>query len=249
MSNAGLEVHRSQSAALEAIRSIIDGADDSLIAALPTATLSTFAPQLRAAIERDVLVLLLLHGERVSDTQPFDAIATVVRTVETGIAPLLVTADVQRGLTGHHRILTDPDEAVQATAFDNRNIAHDQFTTFLGTHWQTATERYVADVCTFPQTFSAFQFAVLTAALALREGIPITATADVVSTTDRTETTVSGPVTNVRQSIVYPASSTNPAERSLTVETGDGPVTLGGAGAAKETYECREITLERTDGQ
>lgn len=248
MAPTGLEIHETRAATVAAIRSIIDSAEESLIVALPTASLSTFTPQLRAALERDVLVLLLLHGE----TTPRDSyadVATAVRTVENGVTPLLVTGDLQRGLTGHHRILTDPDEPVQTTAFDNRNLAYDQFTMFLGTHWQTATEQYVASVCAFPQTFAEFQFAVLTAALALRDGSPITATAEVIATADRTETTVSGPVTNVRQGIVYPASSTNPAERSLTVETDDGPVTIGGAGATKETYECREITLARTDGQ
>lgn len=249
MTNAGLQIHRTRSATIAAIRSIIDDAEESLLLAVPTDSLSLFTPQLRDAIERDVLVLLLLHGDGAATDPSYRDIATAVRTAETGVTPLLVTADVQRGLTGNYRLLTDRDVAGQATAFDNQNLAHDQFTMFLGNHWQTATERYVAGVCEFPQRVSAFQFALLMAALALQEEIPLAATADVVSTTDRTETTVSGPVTNVRQSIISPASSTNPAERSLTIETDAGPVTVGGSGASKEAYECREITLERTDGQ
>ena len=249
MAQPGLEIHRTQSAVIGAIQSLIDSADESLTIAVPKSSLPVFAPQLSAAIERDVLVLLLVHGDETVPTPPYEDIATAVRTIESNITPLLVTADTQRGLTGHSGMLTDSIAEYQATKFDNKNLAHDQFTMFLGSHWLMGTERYVASVCEFPRTFSAFQFAVLMAALALRAGTPITARARVVSTTDRTETTVSGPVINVRQSIVYPASSKNPAERSLTIETDAGPVTVGGTGATKEAYECREITLDRADDE
>jgi hypothetical protein len=247
MGQPGLEIHRTQSAVVDAIRALIDSAEDSLTVAVPESSLPTFAPQLRAAIERDVLVLLLVHGDATAPTPADGDVATAVRTIASDVAPLLVTADIQRGLTGHYRLLTDSRAEYQATEFDNENLARDEFTMFLGSHWLMGTERYVASVCEFPRTFAAFQFAVLMAALALRAGIPITARARVRSTTDRTETTISGRVINVRQSIVYPASSKNPAERSLTVETDDGPVTVGGAGATKEDYECREITLDRAD--
>jgi len=249
MTNPGLEIHRTRSAVIDAVKSLIDGADESLTLAVPKSALATFAPQLKAAIERDVLVLVLVHGETTASTPAYDGIATAVRTIGNGITPLLVTADVTRGLTGHIRVLSDADGDYQATMFDNENLAHDAFTMFLGTHWLMGTERYVASVGSFPQTFSAFEFAVLTAALALRDEIPITATAEVASTTDGTKTTLSGLVTNVRQSLVYPASSSNPAERSLTIDTDNGPVTIGGAGATKELYECREITLERLDDE
>ncbi|MDS0221446.1 hypothetical protein NDI54_08800 [Haloarcula sp. S1AR25-5A] len=247
MAQQGLETYRTRPAVIDAVRSLIDGADESVTLAVPKSALVTFAPQLRAAIERDVLVLVLVHGETSASIPAYDDIATAVRTIGHGITPLLVTADVKRGLTGHVRVLTQSDGDYRATRFDNENLAHDEFTMFLGTHWLMGTERYVASVGSFPQTFSAFEFAVLTAALALRDEIPITATAQVVSTADRTETTISGRVVNVRQSLVYPASSSNPAERSLTVETDDGRVTVGGSGATKERYECREITLYRAD--
>ncbi len=249
MAHSGLEIHRTQSAVIGAIQSLIDSADESLTIAVPKSSLPAFAPQLRAALERDTLVLLLVHGDASAPTPAYEDIATAVRTIESGITPLLVTADIQRGLTGHFEIVTASGTDHQATEFDNENLAHDEFTMFLGTHWLMGTERYVASVCAFPRTFSAFQFAVLMAALALRAGTPITARARVVSTTDRTETTISGPVINVRQSVVYPASSKNPAERSLTIETDAGPVTVGGAGATKEAYECREITLDRADDE
>ena len=249
MAQPGLEIHRTQSAVIGAIQSLIDSADESLTIAVPKSSLPVFAPQLSAAIERDTLVLLLIHGDASAPTPAYEDIATAVRTIESGITPLLVTTDIQRGLTGHFEILTDSEADHQATEFDNENLAHDEFTMFLGTHWLMGTERYVASVCEFPRTFSAFQFAVLMAALALRAGTPITARARVVSTTDRTETTISGPVINVRQSIVYPASSKNPAERSLTIETDAGPVTVGGTGATKEAYECREITLDRAEDE
>jgi hypothetical protein len=247
MAHQGLETYRTRPAVIDAVRSLIDGADESVTLAVPKSTLSTFAPQLRAAIERDVLVLLLVHGETTASTPAYDDIATAVRTIGRGITPLHVTVDVKRGLTGHVRVLTELDGDYQATRFDSENLAHDEFTMFLGIHWLMGTERYVASVGSFPQTFSAFEFAVLAAALALRDEIPITASAAVVSTVDGTETTISGPVVNVRQSLVYPASSSNPAERSITVETDDGPVTVGGNGATKEAYECREITLDRDD--
>jgi len=247
MAHPGLETHHTQSAVIGAIQSLIDSADESLTIAIPKSSLPEFAPQLSAAIERDTLVLLLIHGDTTAPTPAYENIATAVRTIESGITPLLVTADIQRGLTGHSEMLTGPKADHQATEFDNENLAHDEFTMFLGTHWLMGTERYVAPVCAFPRTFSAFQFAVFMAALALRAGAQITARARVVSTTDRTETTISGPVINVRQSIVYPASSKNPAERSLTIETDSGPVTVGGTGATKEAYECREITLDSAD--
>ncbi len=247
MEQPGLEIHRTQSAVIDAIRALLDSAEESLTVAVPESSLPTFAPQLEAAIERDVLVLLLVHGDAATQRPADSDVATAVRTVASDVAPLLVTADSQRGLTGHYRLLRDTRTESWATEFDDENLARDQFTMFLGSHWLMGTERYVADVCEFPRTFSAFQLAVFMAALALRAGTPITARARVRSTTDRTATTVSGPVVNVRQSIVYPASSTNPAERSLTVETDNGPVTIGGTGATKEEYECREITLDRVD--
>nr|WP_225307729.1 MULTISPECIES: TrmB family transcriptional regulator sugar-binding domain-containing protein [unclassified Haloarcula] len=249
MAQPGLETHRTQSAVIEAIQSLIDSAEESLTIGVPKSALPVFVPQLSAAIERETLVLLLVHGDASAPTPAYEKIATAVRTIESGITPLLVTADIQRGLTGHAGLLTDSGADYQATEFDNENLAHDEFTMFLGTHWLMGTERYVAPVCAFPRTFSAFQFAVLMAALALRAGTPITARARVISTADRTETTISGPVINARQSLVYPASSKNPAERSLTIETDDGPVTVGGAGATKEAYECLEITLDSADNE
>ena len=245
MSQLGLEIYRTQSTVLDAIRSLINSAKESLTISVPISALSEFVPQLSAAIERDVLVLLLVYGDETVPTPAYEDIATAVRTIESNITPLLVTADTQRGLTGHSGMLTDSIAEYQATEFDNKNLAHDEFTMFLGSHWLMGAERYVADVCEFPRTFSAFQFAVLMSALALRAGTPITARAQVLSTADRTETTISGPVINVRQSLVYAASSKNPAERSLTIRTDDGPATVGGAGATKEAYECREITLDR----
>lgn len=245
MAQPGLEIHRTQSAVIDAIQSLIDSAEESLTIAVPEPSLSEFVPQLSAAIERNTLVLLLVHGDGTATTPTYGDIATAVRTIESGIIPLLVTADTQRGLTGHSGMLTGSTADYQATEFDNKNLAHDEFTMFLGSHWLMGTERYVADVCAFPRTFSDFQFAVLMAALALRAGTAITARARVLSTADRTETTISGPVVNARQSLVYPASSKNPAERSLTIRTDDGSVTVGGAGAMKEDFECREITLDR----
>ncbi len=44
--------------------------------------------------------------------------------------------------------------------------------------------------------------------------------------------------------IRYPASGQYPAERSLTIETEDGPVTVGGSGATKEADECLKITID-----
>ncbi|MFU1781731.1 TrmB family transcriptional regulator sugar-binding domain-containing protein [Haloarcula japonica] len=249
MAQSGLEIHRTRSAVIDAMQSLIHSAEESLTIAVPKSALPEFVPQLSAAIERDVLVLLLVYGDETATTPAYEDIATAVRTIESGITPLLVTADMQRGLTGHSGLLTGSTADYQATEFDNENLAHDEFTMFLGSHWLMGTECYIADVCVFPRTFSAFQFAVLAAALALREGTPITARARVLSTADRTETTIAGPVINARQSIVYPASSKNPAERSLTIETDSGPVTVGGSGATREVYECREITLDRADDE
>ena len=249
MAQPGLETHRTQSEVIGAIQSLIDSAEESLTIAVPESSLSEFMPQLSAAIERNTLVLLLVHSDGTATTPAYGDIATAVRTIESGIVPLLVTADTQRGLTGHSGMLTDSITEYQATEFDNKNLAQDEFTMFLGSHWLMGTERYVAEVCEFPRTFPAFQFAVLMAALALRAGTPITARARVLSTADRTETTISGPVINARQSLVYPASSKNPAERSLTIRTDNGSVTVGGAGATKEDFECREITLDRADDE
>ncbi|MBV0903195.1 TrmB family transcriptional regulator sugar-binding domain-containing protein [Haloarcula salina] len=247
MEDAGLRIHRTRSAVVEAARSIIDDAEENLTVALPASELSDFESSLRDAVERGALVLLLIHGAPTDADRSYGDRATAVRVIERGMAPLLVTADVRHGLTGQFQVLTSPSTASrsQVTEFANRNLAYNHFTMFLGNYWQLATERYVAERSAFPQTFTEFRFAVLEAALAMRDGVTLEARARVVPTAGGPETTVEGTVTNVRQNIVYPASSPSPAERSLTVAVDGESVTIGGLGATKETYECFEVTLER----
>jgi len=247
MKDAGLRIHRTRAAVVEAARSIVGDARENLTVALPASELSEFESALRDAVERGTLVLLLIHGEPVDADRDYGDLATAVRVVERGMAPLLVTADVRHGLTGQFQVLTDPSAASrsQVTEFANRNLAYNHFTMFLGNYWQMASERYVAERSAFPQTFTEFRFAVLEAALAMRDGVTVEARARVAPTDGGPETTVEGTVTNVRQNVVYPASSPSPAERSLTVVVDGESVTVGGLGAVKETYECFEVTLDR----
>lgn len=247
MEDADLRIHRTRSSVVEAARSIICGGEENLIAALPASELSTFESALRDAVERGTLVLLLTHGGSADVGRSYGDLATAVRAIERGMAPLLLTADVRHGLTGQFQTLTDPAAASrsQVSEFANRNLAYNHFTMFLGDYWQMATERNVAERSAFPQTFTEFRFAVFEAALAMRDGVTLEARARVVPAGGGVETTVEGTVTNVRQNIVYPASSPSPAERSLTVAVDGETVTIGGLGATKETYECHEVTLDR----
>jgi hypothetical protein len=251
MAEGRLEVLQTRADVESKLLELVESAESGLTVALPYERLDLIAEQLRTAYDRDLLVLGLVYGEGVPDESPseqFDGLATAVRYIPHGVPPLVVTADLERGLRGHWKMLTAAPEDRQATYFESENLAYEVSNAFLGNFWTNGEELYVRDWSTLPTTHTDFRGATVQAALLLQDDVTVWVRATGYPVDgERTETTVEGRLVNVRQNIVYPVTSGFAAEESLWTETTDGVVSLGGGGAVLETYECFEVTLTDSD--
>lgn len=232
-------------AALDALRETIDRAEQGLTLSLPLSVLPAVEDRLVAAIDRDVLVLLLLVDAGPADAPDVEGLATVVRRYGSD-GPFLCTADYRHGVTGHSWVLTREEFGdKRVTAFTNRNLAHALFGEFLGNYWPLAREVYTAPRDALPRRYTEFRRAVLQAALHLRERDHVTATATVSDGMGGATDTVTGPVTTVRQSMVYPITSSFPVESTLVLRVDGERVSVGGEGAYLEDHEADAVELSR----
>ncbi|WP_066414050.1 TrmB family transcriptional regulator [Halorubrum aethiopicum] len=250
------EVVKSRVTVIKRIRSLVEGAEAELTLSLPAKHLPAVRDALADAVDRGVLVLLVVTavedadgvrealGETEGTDPTLERIASVVRTWGEAM-PTILTVDTGRGLIAPPELLRRSDSDRQAIVFAQEQLSPVIVGAFLGNYWPAATEVSLSEPAALPAEYEDFRHAVFQATRRLREGETVRATvAGRRLDEDAESVEVSGRVRSVRQAMVEPTSNEFPVENSLTIETDAGSVSVGGQGAFVEDVEAELTRLE-----
>mgnify|MGYP000288229563 CR=1 FL=1 len=235
------EVIKSRETVRKRIRELVANSDSEVTLSLPADRLSFVADELRKALDRGVLVLLLVTE---TDELPevAEELASIVRIWQEPM-PAMLTADDRVGLVAPAEMLASSHTETQAIVFTHPQLGPVIVGSFVGNYWPVATEVAVADPLSLPITETDFRKAVVQATLQLRADTDLVAEIDGrwVDTSDPVD--LAGHVVTTVQGIVEPTNSRFPIEASLTLETDGTQVTVGGEGAFIEDIEAERVTL------
>jgi len=255
------EVVKSRATVRKRIATLIEEAEEEVILSVPHQQFAEIRAILRDALDRGVLVLLVVTGLSPADeaaVADLTALGNVVRVWYEPM-PTMVIADRTRSILAPAAMVTRSNSGERAISFAQEQLAPVMVGSFFGNYWPNAEQVVVADPRPLPDTYTDFRQAVLQATLALRQGTDLTAAVrgfevadgDAASPRgDDVQTTVlRGRVVEVRQGMVEPVNNTFPVENSLVVETETGRYSVGGRGAFVEDFEAVEVTLEPSEPQ
>jgi sugar-specific transcriptional regulator TrmB len=244
----GFEVVKSRPTVRKRLSTLVEGAGSELAVALPESSLAGLRSELAAAVDRGVLVLVLVTGVEGAVATSFVDVASAVRAWRAPM-PVLATADGRTGVLAAREVVTRSDADSRALVFTQEQVAPVLVGSFLGNYWPVAEEVHVADPAPLPATYTAFRQAVLHAALHRRAGREVRAVAEGRSVHDggADRTSLAGRVVDVRQGLAEPVTNSFPVEASLVVESPEATVSVGGPGAFVEEFEADRVTLERAD--
>ncbi len=244
------DVIKSRVTVLKRINEYISQADRRVGLSIPYSSVSRVAEELQDAVDRGVLVLLLVTNAEpdLEELAGYDRpIASVVRSWDASI-PVILGADRDLGMVSSSEMMTTANSDEQAISLVQERIVPTLYGSFLANFWVSAEQVQVIDPAPLPQTYQSFEQAVFEATLRLRDGDAIDACVEALHSSEDSETeTVTGRVADTRQGIVDPISNEFPIEHSLLIETDEGEITIGGTGAFLEEYEARTVTLEAAE--
>lgn len=248
--SAHFEEIKARRTALKRLRGILADVENEAFVSLPANVYGRLRSELEAAVERGVLVLLLLgDADGSAETGAtgangrdpagrFDGAATVVRRWTENV-PFMVVGDNRSAMVGDPDLLTGAHGAETAVALAQPDLAGSVLSTFISGFWPVADEVFVGDPRPLPATYRTLRGAVVQATLHRRNGTALRATVDPES-----GPTISGPVTDVRQGLVEPRTNDFPVENCLVIDAEDrGVISVGGPGAFVEDYAAESVRL------
>lgn len=238
-----IQIIKARETAVKRLRRGIAEAENEVLVAVPGHSYDDIEPELRDAVDRGVLVFLLIGGmaDLEVDESRLAETAAVVRSWSERL-PFMYAADDEAAMIGHSGILSGTHVDEEAVAVTEDNLAGSIVGLYFGAYWPTASEMHVREPGELPRTFDWFRNSVLEAVLHRREGTDLEA---VVRTDEGPE--VTGRVSQVRQAFVEPSTNDYTLETSLYIETDDGEVSIGGPGSFIEEYEGDVVTLRPTE--
>ena len=235
------EVVKSRETVLKRIQDSIADSETELTLSLPIGRLPSVADELKAAVDRGVLVTLLITE---TDEPPADhtGVASITRIWGEPM-PAMVTADDRVGLVAPAEMLTSTHSDTQAIVFAHPQLGPVIVGSFFGNYWPVGTEVAVTNPQDLPLTESDVRKAVVQATLWLKQDTDLRAriTGRWIDTSEPIE--VEGSVVATAQGIVKPTNSRFPVEASLTLDHEGTQVTVGGEGAFIEDIEAEEVRL------
>jgi sugar-specific transcriptional regulator TrmB len=230
---------KSRATILRHVREVVESAEYELLVSLTPDLLRRFREPLAEAMERGASVeLVVTPAERAPAPETFDygAVATAARGRRGITTPVVAVADGTYSVyTTQDALREEPDR--YGVIFDRSALGF-LVSGFFGTVLWTTAEPLCADdrPVSFPRTYATIRRAVKDLAAADDSG-RLRARVEGRDVETGTPTVVEGPVVGVEY-------DPNEAVASFTVETGDGPRTIGGRVAALEDVEAHEIRVE-----
>jgi sugar-specific transcriptional regulator TrmB len=240
------EVIKSRVTVVKRVRSLLRDAESEVTLSLTAGQIPEISEELTDAVERGVLVLLVVSdadADLDGDDPALAGVANVVRAWSEAM-PTLLTVDSRAGVVAPPELLRRSTTDRQAIAFAQEQLAPVIVGSFLGNYWPAATELAVAEPAPLPAEYADFRHAVLQATLRLRAGDPPRVTVAGRFTDSGEAVELTGRVVDTKQGMVEPTTNEFPVEHSLVVETDDGDVTVGGQGAFVEDVEADLARLE-----
>lgn len=235
------EIVKSKATVVKRIKSLIGEAEEEITLSIPAEHVEDVAEELRAAVDRGVLVVLLVTG--VDDLPEVAGLASVTRTWKE-LMPTMLTIDSEIGLVAPSEMLLRSNADSRAIVFAQEQLAPVIVGSFFGNYWPMAGEVDTVDPASLPATFGDFRKTVFEATLHLRDDADIVAHVNGRRTEDGEPVELTGRVVETVQSLLEPVTSDFPIEHSLILEVDDARVTIGGRGAFVEDIEAEEITLD-----
>jgi sugar-specific transcriptional regulator TrmB len=237
------DVIKSRVTVVKRLSEYIANAESEIMLSVPQQHLSEIASELSAAVDRGVLVMLVVNSADRLDAADVAGKASVARAWKQEM-PIMLTVDGQYGLVAPADMVIRTNSDQRAIAFVQQQIVPILSGSFLGNYWPMATEIHVGEPRDLPATYRSFRHLVLQATLRLRadEDVAITADVQPVQATDDPGT-IECRIVDTRQGMVEPQTNAYPIEHTLVVELGDETATIGGPGSFLEDYEAGEARL------
>ncbi|SFR36012.1 TrmB family transcriptional regulator [Halogeometricum limi] len=237
------EVVKSRVTVVKRLAELVARAETEVTLSVPYTLVDDVADELRDAVDRGVLVLLIVTGVGPTDPLELSGLASVVRAWEQPM-PTMLTVDQAAGLVAPTEMVTRSNSEAQAIVFAQEQLGPVLVGSFLGNYWPMATETYTCEPDELPTAYGDFRHAALQATLHVRMGHEVRARAtgrSVHLEDGRTE--LNGRIVDVRQGLLEPATNSFPVENTLVVETEDGTFSVGGQGAFIEDFEAESVEL------
>lgn len=237
-----IQIVKSRETALKHLRQALSEATHEVLVAIPEHVFPAVEVELHAAIDRDVLVFLLIGemDEVDADASRFTGVADAVRYWDESL-PFIYAVDDQSAMIGDSSIASGTHSDGEVVTVSKSQLTGAVLGMYFSAHWPAATELDITDPDPLPKTYDWFRHATLQAILHHKAGVDLWAD---IETLDGTS--LSGPLTQINQAFVDPTTNDFTLENSLHIETDNGVVTVGGPGAFLEDYESDTITLRPT---
>jgi sugar-specific transcriptional regulator TrmB len=255
----GVDVLKSRSTMIKRIGQIISSASHKVMIVVPVSILPDLEAELARAVERDVLVLLLLtSGPAEAIESDLSRLAHVGRINERRLA-IQLAVDNSCGLIAPHSILSNkPGSETRAIVLGSEEIEPVLLNAFSGNVWPYSTEIHVREPDDLPKTYTSHHLSVLQATLTKAADTRVFAETKVYDKRDAngaTEdgpvdadggqnysiTTLDGEVVNTRQWMTGPEADLPVATIELAVD-GD-VVQVGGRRCVYEEYQAIQTHL------
>ncbi|TYL37798.1 TrmB family transcriptional regulator [Natronococcus pandeyae] len=236
------EVFKSKPTLFKRFQESISKAENEILLSVPVEAMPGIADDLQEALDRGVLILLLVTNTETSVSR-VGTIASVMRTTK-GDFPAMMSVDRRDGFFS-------PTDMFRRTSPSRQGIylQQDQFvpiliSAFLGNYWGAGREAYISRPSDLPREYTSFCHAMLDATCNLRRTTELHAEikARPVSGGDGFET-IDGRVVDTEQSIIDPPSNSRAIKNTLFLETDDVVVSIGGPGAFLEDFEAKRVRL------
>lgn len=237
-----IEVIKSRTTIVKRMRELLAAADEEIMLSIPESYLDEVGEELRAAVDRGVLVLLIVTDY--GGGRSLQGLASVARTWP-GRMPMILAVDLERGAFAPAEMLFRSDTDRQGIVFVQQPLVSVTVGSFFGNYWPVSEEQLLAEPVQLPATYSNFRHAALQATLHERAGTDLWASVTGHLTgEDREQVETRGEVLKVVQGLVKPTNNEAPVVHSILLDTNDDVVSVGGVGAFVEDVEAEQVTLE-----
>lgn len=230
-------------------RRYIEAAEDEVFVCLPASVFDRFTDTLADAVDRGLLVYVLLTEPGSASVDGSDVAGRASLARRWGYEPHpLLTADRERVVLDEPKLLVNGPAAGSAISLSRSAVADNLFNTYVSNYWAIGTEIFRRDPATLPASFSRLRSAVVHATLHEQAGQSLTATLTArENESGRIVEMTDVPVVGIRQGLLEPFTNEFPIENSLRVEFEGEVVAVGGQNSTIEPYEALDVHLDAAD--